>query len=524
MKFDPKAVRKATEEDFEATWIDGRSILRKMDPLTRVSSLSVQFGRPHPVFETIQRLREAYMRIGFEEVMNPLMIEDEDVYKQFGKEALAVLDRCFYLAGLPRPNLGISDEKISRLNESLGEELTHDEVEEIQKILHRFKKGEIDGDDLVAEIANGVNISDSKAIAIFDIFPEFREVQPAATRKTLRSHMTSGWFITLEALCKKRPLPLKFFSVDRCFRREQREDEERLMNYHSASCVFMDEDVDVNDGESISSVLLSQLGFDEVRFKLDEKRSKYYVPGTQTEVFIRHKSDWMEIATFGIYSPTALAWYDIPYPVMNLGLGVERLAIMLYGASDVRRLSYPQFYDIELSDEEITKMISISKNPQTNEGYEILGSIIEVCEKRGEERSPCEFETWRGKLFGKDIVVYVFEPEEKTKLCGPAYANEIIVHGGDILGLPRDKKWENIFEEGVSTKIRYIDAFSSYAAHEIEKSVINGESCEVKAKIVRSPSDVNVVLHPIAHRYITDHKHKIDVRGPLFTTIRMEIQ
>ena len=77
------------------------------------------------------------------------------------------------------------------------------------------------------------------------------------------------------------------------------------------------------------------------------------MPGTQIEVFAYHpglvgsatkyKSGWVEVATFGIYSPTALSQYDIPYPVMNLGLGVERIAMILHNSQDVRALSYPQF-------------------------------------------------------------------------------------------------------------------------------------------------------------------------------------
>jgi len=38
--------------------------------------------------------------------MNPIIVEDRDIHKQFGYEALAVLDRCFYIGGLPRPNVG----------------------------------------------------------------------------------------------------------------------------------------------------------------------------------------------------------------------------------------------------------------------------------------------------------------------------------------------------------------------------------------------------------------------------------
>ena len=120
------------------------------------------------------------------------------------------------------------------------------------------------------------------------VFPEFKELVPQASTKTLRSHMTSGWFISLGALLERKEPPFNLFSIDRCFRREQQEDASRLMTYYSASCVIMDEDVTVDHGKAVAEGLLSQFGFEKFLFRPDEKRSKYYVPDTQTEVFAFH--------------------------------------------------------------------------------------------------------------------------------------------------------------------------------------------------------------------------------------------
>ncbi|HPW85822.1 MAG TPA: sigma factor-like helix-turn-helix DNA-binding protein, partial [Chitinophagales bacterium] len=48
-----------------------------------------------------------------------------------------------------------------------------------------------------------------------------------------------------------------------------------------------------------------------------------------------------------------LAEYGIGVPVMNLGLGVERLAMIAYQSNDIRELTYPQFFPQALSDREI---------------------------------------------------------------------------------------------------------------------------------------------------------------------------
>ena len=536
MKFEPDEIKEAAKKDFDAAWNEGKKYVSMPGINVKYPRYHLKYGKPHPVFDTIQRLREAYMRLGFEEFMNPIIVEDREIHKQFGYEALAVLDRCFYIGGLPRPNVGISDERIEEIKSILGE-ISDEGVEKIRQILHSYKKGEIEGDDLVPEIASQLKVSDSKvAVMIDSVFPEFKSLVPVCSRNTLRSHMTSGWFISLGELCGYRKTPLKLFSVDRCFRREQAEDATRLMAYYSASCVIMDENVSVDDGKAVAAGLLSQFGFSNFTFRPDEKRSKYYVPDTQTEVFAFHpklvgsktkySDGWVEVATFGIYSPSALSQYNIPYPVMNLGMGVERLAMILHDSTDVRALSYPQFQyktNWVMSDSEIAAMIYVEDAPATEIGNEIQDAIVKTCEQYGNTPSPCEFTAWEGQLFDKNIRVMVVEPEENTKLCGPAAMNEIISYKNDILGLPRTSRWDDAFKSGVSTGIRYVDAFAARCAREIEDAAQRGEGSETRVRIIKVPSEINIRLDPIAQRYITGLKKKIDTRGPVFTTIRMEI-
>ncbi len=538
MKFDPEEIKKAAKEDFDAAWNMGTELIHKSAPDEQYPRTSLAFGKAHPVYDTIAKMREAYLRMGFEEMMNPLIVDEREVHKQFGHEALAVLDRCFYLAGLPRPNVGISDERIDSIKKMLGD-IGDEGIDVIRKVLHSYKKGEVEGDDLVPEIAGQLEVSDSLVVEMIDqVFPEFKELVAQSSGKTLRSHMTSGWFISLESVLERNNPPFRFFSIDRCFRREQQEDAARLMTYYSASCVIMDENVTVDHGKAVAQGLLSQFGFEKFQFRPDEKRSKYYVPDTQIEVFAFHpklvgsntkySDGWIEVATFGIYSPTALAQYNIPYPVMNLGLGVERLAMILHDATDVRALTYPQmaqYSEWEMKDNELAKMVFIDKRPITSEGQEIAEAIVKQCELYSSEPSPCEFAAWEGEIGDRSVKVSVIEPEEDTKLCGPAAFNEVLAFESDILGLPNQKKWRKAFDnDSARTGIRFIDAFAAQAAFEIEEAVTSGESeWETRARIIKVPSEINIKLEPLAQRFITSNKKKIDIRGPVFTTVRAEI-
>ncbi|KAF5423197.1 MAG: O-phosphoseryl-tRNA synthetase [Candidatus Methanomarinus sp.] len=536
MKFDPEKIRKAAKEDFDTTWNQGNNYLAQPTIQAQYPRFKQSFGKPHPIYDTIQKLRDAYLRLGFEEAVNPLIIDEREVHKQFGYEALAVLDRCFYLAGLPRPNVGISDEQITRIKEILS--VDEAGIEIIRQILHAYKKGEIEGDDLVPELSHRLDVPDTLVAKMLDrIFPEFKELTPIGSNKTLRSHMTSGWFITLGALIERARLPINLFSIDRCFRREQQEDATRLMTYFSASCVIMDPDVTVEHGKAIAAGLLSQFGFEQFSFRPDEKRSKYYIPDTQIEVFAYHpglvgsntkySDGWVEVATFGIYSPTALAQYGIPYPVMNLGLGVERMAMILHNSNDVRALTYPQFPVYEdkwnLPAEELAGMITVERSPVSKVGWDIQKAIVGVCEQHGSEPSPCEFLAWSGMLNDREIEVRVVEPEENTRLCGPAAMNSILVVDGDILGLPDSPKYEKKFNKGTRVNLRYIDAFAALCAAQIEEASKKGETSSTRVRIVKVPSEVNISLDPIALRYITSLNKKIDVRGPVFTTVTSEL-
>ncbi|KAF5087085.1 MAG: O-phosphoserine--tRNA ligase [Methanoculleus horonobensis] len=525
MRFDVEEFKKRAREDFEHAWHEGPSVLTPAGVSGRYPRLRYTRATPHPIFEIVQRLRETYLAMGFDEAINPLIVEESDIYRQFGPEAMAVLDRVFYLGGLPRPNVGIARKQLDEIEAILGRAVSPGTEEKLRETLHGYKKGTIDGDELTHELAAVLEADDAAVVHILDaVFPEFRELAPESSRNTLRSHMTSGWFLTLSSLWEKRHLPIRLFSVDRCFRREQEEGPTRLMAYHSASCVVAGEDVTLEEGKAISEALLSAFGFTEFRFQPDEKRSKYYMPETQTEVYARHPAlGWVEVATFGIYSPSALAEYGIGVPVMNLGLGVERLAMIAYQSNDIRQLTHPQFFPQEISDREVAGAVHLREEPRSAVGKRIAEAIRATAAEHAAAPGPCAFTAWKGEIAGREIEVIVEEPESNTKLCGPACANEVYVHDGSVLGVPDIEKWAKVREEGVSTGITYLDAVSSLAAARIEEAARCGEGTHVQVKMSKLPSDVNMRIEEYAMRHITDHNKKVDLRGPVFLTVRSVI-
>ena len=236
------------------------------------------------------------------------------------------------------------------------------------------------------------------------------------------------------------------------------------------------------------------------------------------------------MATFGLYSPIALAKYGIEKDVLNIGVGVERIAMLLYNQIDVREMVYPETYGKwNLSDRDMASMLRINYYPATDEGKELMNDILTTLKEHGDEPSPCEFTAFEGEFLGKNIVVKTVEPEKGTKLLGPAAWNKVYINQGDIVGVPLkdvdDEKALEALDKGISTEICYMDGIAADAAYKIEEMVVSGkEEVTVRVPIVRSLSDINLRLDDVALNYITSNNKAIDVRGPVFCTITCKIK
>jgi O-phosphoseryl-tRNA synthetase len=525
---DKKKIIKLAKKDFEKAWMESGKLLKNPHHDQQHPRLRFNTGKSHVLYDTIWQIRQAYLQLGFQETINPLFVEEEHVYKQFGPEAPAVLDRCFYLAGLPRPDIGLGMDKIEKI-EKLGVEVNEDRLKDLQDVFRGYKKGDVEGDDLVHEVSISLEVEDHIGLRVLEkVFPEIHELQPISSRTTLRSHMTSGWFISLQNAHNHSKLPLKLFSIDRCFRREQREDSSHLMTYHSASCVVVDEEVSLDVGKAISESLLEYFGFSKFKFIPDEKKSKYYIPETQTEVYGYHPKlkEWIEIATFGLYSPIALSKYGIDEEVMNLGVGAERMAMVLNQANDIREMVYPQIYGKwELTDRDLATMLRINYYPVTEEGKVLMENMISVWSENASAESPCEFTIFSGEFLGKNITLKAVEEESKTRLLGPAAKNQVYIYQGNIVGVPVEGKLDDplikeAVNKGIPINTSYLEALAAQAAYKVEEMVVSGmDEIKIRSTIARSLSDINLQLDNVALNYITGNNKEIDIRGPIFSTL-----
>lgn len=525
MKLNPdRILNHVREEGFEKVWEASTELL----PQEGKEVVPVGQGKAHPVAEIAQRLREAFLTMGFDEMIIPTIVEEQEIYRQYGPEAPIILDRCYYLATLPRPDIGLSNEKSAMIRD-LGIPLSEESIEAIQGVLRDYKRGRLDADDMVEKFMETLKTSDANAIRILrEVFPEFTALKPVPTNLTLRSHLTSSWFDTLSVLQHRRTLPIKLFSVGPRYRREQSEDQTHLRSHFGASCVILDEDITLEAGKKIAEKLLEAFRFKNLRFERKRSTSKYYAPETEYEVFASTKGKWIEVADMGLYSPIALAHYDIEFPVLNLGLGVERLAMLMMRETDIRSLVYPQFYgEWSLSDAELARMVRMVQVPRTAEGKEIWAALVKTAKTEAERPSPCEVEAYKGRILQRNVLVTLYERDEGTKLLGPAAFNAIYVHNGNILGIPRSgmddvEAVRNAREKGVSTGITYLDAVTALASSEIEVEAARAapQDVDLRVRVAQLPSDVNIEVSDIGSRYVTGKRKRVMVKGPVFIGVR----
>jgi O-phosphoseryl-tRNA synthetase len=519
--FDVRKIKKEAGEDFEKTWMESSKLLPEGGKFRRQLKTS-----RHPLWEMIERARKVLLEMGFAEIVVPTLIHKYEVYRQYGPQAPIILDRIFFLSVLDRPDIGISEEKgreLKKISEKIDPSV-------LQQIFRRYKLGEISSDDLVEVVMGELGLSEEQAGRVLSLFREFAELQPKPTEMTLRSHTTAGWFTVLREMMKREPLPLQLFSIGPKYRREQRLDPSHLYESWTASLVVMAEELGLADGIEITKEFLRKMGYEKVEIKTKKATSKYYAPQTEFEAFISHPQtgELVEVGDGGMYSPIALANYEIPHPVFNLGVGLERLAMVETGEGDIRMLVYPYLYlPAAFTDEQLARMVRPLHAPQTREGLEIAGGIERVAWERRDEVAPCSFPVWEGELLGRKVKVEIFEHEEGKRLVGPAGFNELYVYQGNLIGVPPSgwKEAEEVRKKGAPVGISYMRAFALLAAARVEEACRRGEnSVEVEVKNVRNPSDINLRLEEPFEHHLTSNKKRIDVRGPFFTSVRARLE
>jgi O-phosphoseryl-tRNA synthetase len=480
----------STETDFEKLWKEESSKFHGSRGFTMPS----RKGKQHPLSIHLARIEDILLDMGFDQVFLKPIWDERHVRLQYGPEAPAILDRLYYLASLPRPDIGVPQD----IENTILERCSPD-IKELKQVFRDYKMGTIDSGELIETFVQKLRITTEDALYILSLFPELEDINPEPTSKTLISHFTTAWFPTLASLNREPPVLL--YTWGWRFRREQKEDASHLRAHYNLSLVVMG-DLGIEDGKEIMREFFKRLDM-EVQFVLKENQPSYYAYNTNYEVFWKG----MEIADIGMFSPVALNHYKIEYPVFNAGPGLGRIVMLKEGIPDLRQVHFPELYGKEYSDEEILESLYLVKKAANSE---LVSKVVETARQYKDTVSPCRFMVYQDEKIQVEIV----EEEENTKLIGPAGFNEIYVYNGSMYGVPPvsdNKKIQEILEKGVTSHLSYMEGF----AHAVASSLEKGTN---RVGMVKSISDINMDIPSHIRDYIRAHG-KIDVRGPMFCTV-----
>ena len=158
-------------------------------------------------------------------------------------------------------------------------------------------------------------------------------------RLILRSQGTAVSARTL----RSARVPGRYFGMLRCFRPDD-VDATHLSDFYQTEGIVLGEDVNLK-----TLLGLLEMFAVEVAGATDVKYVPGYFPFTEpsVEVHIKHPVlGWFELGGSGIFRPEVTGPQGVHVPVLAWGLGIDRMALMKLGLSDLRELFTPDVQNV----------------------------------------------------------------------------------------------------------------------------------------------------------------------------------
>jgi phenylalanyl-tRNA synthetase alpha chain len=157
-------------------------------------------------------------------------------------------------------------------------------------------------------------------------------------RYLLRTHTSS---VQIRTMLRQQP-PVRIISPGRVFRRDT-VDATHSANFHQLEGLYVDRNVTVRDLKAVLDYLFQSLLGKDARTRFRPHYFGYTEPSFEVDLSAKHLGkvgkEWIEIMGCGIVDPAVFesVGYDPKqWTGYAFGLGIERIAMMLYGVDDIR--------------------------------------------------------------------------------------------------------------------------------------------------------------------------------------------
>jgi phenylalanyl-tRNA synthetase alpha chain len=149
-----------------------------------------------------------------------------------------------------------------------------------------------------------------------------------AEKTLLRTHTTVD---TIRYIAKNPEPPFKVFSIGRIFRSEAM-DSTHLPEFTQIEGIVCEEGANFDMLCGLLKEFYIRMGIPRIRIR--PAYFPYTEPSLEVEMF--WDGQWMELGGAGIFRPEVTEPLGVHEPVLAWGLGLERLAMLVYGLADIR--------------------------------------------------------------------------------------------------------------------------------------------------------------------------------------------
>ena len=313
-----------TPEDLESgAWREIK--LRPYD--VTLAARDVYPAKIHPLRKIIEQTRRAFLEMGFAEVVSP-MVESAfwnfDALFQPQDHPAREMQDTFYMrypAEVPLPG----EKGVRNLLPERPEGCFAQKVPVAQKVPDTFF-------DVDAKIVDQVRRTHEDGWETGSEGWGYTWSPERSRQVVLRTHTTAA---TIRALAKNPNPPGKFFCVGWTYRNETISFK-HLPVFHQVDGIIVDEEANLASLMGTLQEFYSKMGFGRVKFK--PAFYPYTEPSVDVVVYMESRGKWLEMGGAGIFRPEVTLPLGCTYPVLAWGLGIERLAMLRFGLSDIRDL------------------------------------------------------------------------------------------------------------------------------------------------------------------------------------------
>ena len=148
----------------------------------------------------------------------------------------------------------------------------------------------------------------------------------------LRTHTSP---VQIRGMLEKTP-PLAFISGGKVFRKD--DDATHLPMFHQVEGIYVDKEVSFAQLKDLIYKIIFSLFGDDVELRFRPSYFPFTEPSAEVDI-LSPQGHWLEILGCGLVNPTVLENCNIDskdYSGLAFGLGIERIAMLKYGVTDIR--------------------------------------------------------------------------------------------------------------------------------------------------------------------------------------------